>query len=80
VPDVDATAVPDVITLDAIDCITAPEIVLFVSVCVASVPTKVVVASGKVTVRVLFVFGEVRVIDPVPLALPWTFKVLMFLP
>ena len=55
VPLVDATAVPEVITLDAIELTTAPVIVglvsvLFVNVCVASVPTSVVVAAGRVSV------------------------------
>jgi hypothetical protein len=44
VPDVDATEVPDVITLEAIELMDAPVIVglvsvLFVSVCVSVVPT-----------------------------------------
>ena len=55
VPLVLATDVPEVITLDAIELTTAPVIVglvsvLLVSVCVASVPTSVVVAVGNVAV------------------------------
>ena len=44
-------------------------IVLFVRVCVASVPTRVVVASGSVIVRSVLVPGLVTVNIPVPEAL-----------
>jgi hypothetical protein len=44
--------------------------VLLVSVCVASVPTSVVVAVGSVAVKLLALLGEARVNTPAPLALP----------
>jgi hypothetical protein len=43
--------------------------VLFVSVCVASVPTRVVVASGSVSVRLVAVMGAVMESVPAPLPL-----------
>jgi hypothetical protein len=87
VPLVDATAVPEVITLEAIVLITAPEMlgevivglvsVLFVNVCVASVPANVVVASGSVNVRSVAVDGAAIFRIPAPLALPEIFTELM---
>jgi hypothetical protein len=59
VPDVLATAVPDVITLapmTGVPFIVALVSVLLVSVCVVSVPTTVVVAAGIVAVKLLAVF------------------------
>jgi hypothetical protein len=61
VPDVEATAVPDVIA--------PPWIVLLVNVCVASVPTSVVVASGSVSVLLVAVMGAAMESVPAPLPL-----------
>ena len=79
VPLVLATAVAEVMTLAPITgeplivglVIEGLVSVLLVSVCVTSVPTRVVVASGSETVRLLFVLGAATVTVPVPLALPW---------
>jgi len=80
-----AFTVPDVITLDAIVVITAPEIaglvnVLFVNVCVVFAPTNVVVASGNVSVRVLADDGASRRKTPAPLAFPDKASVVIFVP
>jgi hypothetical protein len=72
VPDVDATAVPDVIA--------PPWMVLLVSVCVASVPTKVVVASGSVSVLLVAVMGAAMVSVPAPLPLLVIAIALIFIP
>lgn len=76
VPEVEATAVPSVrappwiVLLE----IVAPVIVLFVKVCVASVPTSVVAASGSMIVRFEFVLGASRITVPVPDAFPLTVR------
>ena len=69
------TEVPEEIVLLAGDAQ-----VLFDSVCVASVPTSVVVASGSVSIWLLFELGEVTVNEPVPLALPCIFTELIRTP
>jgi len=82
VPLVDATDVPLVITLLAIDdtfalVITGAVSVLLVKVSVVSLPMSVVVASGIVNVRSVFVFGAATVSVPLPLAWPVSAILLM---
>jgi hypothetical protein len=74
VPDVLATAVPDVITLDAIELTTAPVIVglvkvLAISVCVAESSTTLPVTAGIVAVKLLAVFvGTSSMLPPLAAA------------
>jgi len=64
VPDVEATAVPDVITLDAIELTTAPVIVGLVSVCPVAVVIIVPLVAGNVSVVVPDTAGAAKVTVP----------------